>query len=161
MLSYQALSGLVELAKMRSAHPVLLMTWGYLEGDKQEHPTIFPDYHAMQVICFIELHKLSLFNNSSYMPFSNGPTSEQADGIASNSCLNRLDNEVCTSGMQERLANGYLSLATRIQQDFNISSLLAPAGLAWQHIYKLLHNLDAAELPAGTRVMTLPLKTSL
>ncbi|CAL8463524.1 g3058 [Coccomyxa elongata] len=99
LLSYQALSGLVELAKMRSAHPVLLMTWGYLEGDKLEHPTIFPDYHAMQ----------------------------------------------------ERLANGYLSLATRLQQDFNISSLVAPAGLAWQHIHKLLHKQDAAELPAGKK----------
>lgn len=58
LLSYEALSGLVELAKGRNAHPVLLMTWGYLEGDKQEHPTIFPDYHAMQVLCFVELRKL-------------------------------------------------------------------------------------------------------
>ena len=48
--SYQALSGLVQLAKGRNAQIVLLMTWGYLEGDKQGHPAIFPDYHAMQVI---------------------------------------------------------------------------------------------------------------
>ena len=69
--------------------------------------------------------------------------------FATNPCLSRLDNAVCTSGMQERLANGYLSLATRLQQDFNISSLVAPAGLAWQRIHKQLHKQDAAELPAG------------
>lgn len=54
---YQALSGLVELAKGCNAHPVLLMTWGYLEGHKQGHSTSFPSYHAMQVLCYDELHK--------------------------------------------------------------------------------------------------------
>ncbi|KAK9917543.1 hypothetical protein WJX75_005560 [Coccomyxa subellipsoidea] len=95
--SCQALSGLVQLAKGRNAQIVLLMTWGYLEGDKQGHPAIFPDYHAMQ----------------------------------------------------ERLANGYLSLSERIHEELNISSSIAPAGLAWQHIHNLLHKRDAAQLPAG------------
>ncbi|EIE27587.1 hypothetical protein COCSUDRAFT_52214 [Coccomyxa subellipsoidea C-169] len=95
--SYEALSGLVQFAKERNAHTVLLMTWGYLEGDRRAHPAIFPDYHAMQ----------------------------------------------------ERLANGYLSLAARIHEEHNISSSIAPAGLAWQHIHTLQHGRNAVKLPAG------------
>ena len=39
----------MKLALKRKAQVMLLMTWGYLEGDKKEHRAIFPDYHAMQV----------------------------------------------------------------------------------------------------------------
>ena len=47
--SFEALKGLMEYAKARSTHQILLMTWGYLHGDGTNHPAIFPDYHAMQV----------------------------------------------------------------------------------------------------------------
>ncbi len=47
--SWLALEGLVRLALKRKAQVMLLMTWGYLDGDKKEHRAIFPDYHAMQV----------------------------------------------------------------------------------------------------------------
>ena len=48
--SFEALKGLMEYAKARSTHQILLMTWGYLHGDGVDHPAIFPDYHAMQVM---------------------------------------------------------------------------------------------------------------
>ncbi len=48
--SFEALKGLMEFAKARSTHQILLMTWGYLHGDGINHPAIFPDYHAMQVM---------------------------------------------------------------------------------------------------------------
>jgi hypothetical protein len=48
LASLEALQGLVQLAEKRKARSVLLMTWGYLEGDRKEHRAIFPDYHAMQ-----------------------------------------------------------------------------------------------------------------
>lgn len=47
--SFEALEGLMKYAKARSSHQILLMTWGYVNGDAVEHPAIFPDYHAMQV----------------------------------------------------------------------------------------------------------------
>lgn len=47
--SFEALEGLMNYAKGRSSHQVLLMTWGYINGDGVKHPAIFPDYHAMQV----------------------------------------------------------------------------------------------------------------
>ncbi|CAK0739044.1 hypothetical protein CVIRNUC_001129 [Coccomyxa viridis] len=46
--SFEALKGLMEYAKARSTHQILLMTWGYLHGDGINHPAIFPNYHAMQ-----------------------------------------------------------------------------------------------------------------
>ena len=36
-------------AKARSSHQLLLMTWGYVNGDGADQPAIFPDYRAMQV----------------------------------------------------------------------------------------------------------------
>ena len=47
--SFEALEGLMKYAKARSSHQILLMTWGYVNGDAVKHPAIFPDYHAMQV----------------------------------------------------------------------------------------------------------------
>ena len=47
--SFEALEGLMKYAKAHSDHQILLMTWGYVNGDGAKHPAIFPDYHAMQV----------------------------------------------------------------------------------------------------------------
>ena len=46
--SLRALEGLVSLARSRGARIMLLMTWGYKEGDPAHHKAIFPDYNAMQ-----------------------------------------------------------------------------------------------------------------
>lgn len=48
--SLRALEGLVQLARSRGARIMLLMTWGYKEGDPAHHRAIFPDYHAMQAM---------------------------------------------------------------------------------------------------------------
>lgn len=45
--------------------------------------------------------------------------------------------------------NGYLSLAAKVHEELNISATIAPAGLAWQQIYKLQHSKDVAALPEG------------
>lgn len=46
--SWTALEELVRLAKARGAVSVLMMTWGYREGDSS-HPDLFPTFAAMQV----------------------------------------------------------------------------------------------------------------
>ena len=61
--SFEALEGLMKYAKARSSHQILLMTWGYVNGDGVEHPAIFPDYHAMQVrvlkhLCHTKQHEI-------------------------------------------------------------------------------------------------------
>lgn len=53
--SFEALQGLMEHAAARSSHQILLMTWGYRQGDSRDHPAIFPDYHAMQVDFSVKL----------------------------------------------------------------------------------------------------------
>ncbi len=137
--SYEALSGLVQFAKERNAHTVLLMTWGYLEGDRQAHPAIFPDYHAMQVWFCLTLQMSNFLMNESYLCQS---IRQQSSDLAGGT-------ETGMYAKQERLANGYLSLAARIREEHNISSSIAPAGLAWQHIHTLQHGRNAVKLPAG------------
>ena len=51
--------------------------------------------------------------------------------------------------MQERLTDGYLSLAASLQKALNASAAVAPAGLAWQEVYRLSRGTAPMGLPAG------------
>ena len=51
--------------------------------------------------------------------------------------------------MQERLTNGTLSLAAKLQKALNVSAAVAPAGAAWQEVYRQSRSPAAKRLPAG------------
>lgn len=56
------------------------------------------------------------------------------------------------ASLQERLTSGYYSLAQRLEDTQHVNVTVAPAGLAWQQVYKLSRGKTAEELPEGERI---------
>ena len=54
----------------------------------------------------------------------------------------------CTC-IQERLTAGYYSLADRVRESLDMNVSIAPAGLAWQQVYRMSLGKAADELPEG------------